>query len=94
MRYARADDRDIQDLLESAVSNVRSIEFRYSFRCRRTRNDGTEQEVTIHVLDTGSPGNGDRYSCVAEFDDGKIATGKPDDDLQVAISLVRWDELG
>jgi len=58
---------------------------------RRTK-DGRDVEVTIRILDAG-PGSPARYHVHAKSADGKTATGNPDSNLVVALSIVHWYKL-
>jgi hypothetical protein len=63
------------------------------YKLYRTRKDGSDQAVTVEVLDAG-PGEKNRFHVYARSDDGASATGNPADSLDVALAIVHWGNLG
>jgi hypothetical protein len=51
-------------------------------------------EVTVTVLDAGPDAGLTRYSVEAATDDGRFATGSPQPQVDLALSHVRWTDLG
>lgn len=64
-----------------------------SFWGYRRNANGETQEVSVDILDMGSEAGDSRYSCVANTNDGKTATGNPASSIDVAISIVHWRDL-
>ena len=64
-----------------------------SFWGYRRNANREEQEVSVDILDMGEGAGDSRYSCVATTNDGKIATGNLAPSIDVAISIVHWQDL-
>ncbi len=64
-----------------------------SFWGYRRNAKGEDQTVAVDILDMGSGTGDNRYSCVATTEDGKMATGNPASSIDVAISIVHWQEF-
>lgn len=51
-------------------------------------------EVTVIVLDAGPAAGLVRYSVQARTEDGRLATGNPQADVELALNHVDWSDLG
>ncbi|MGC2237120.1 MAG: hypothetical protein WA584_13220 [Pyrinomonadaceae bacterium] len=63
-----------------------------TYKGYRTGKDGNVQDVNIEIFDAGE-GKSHRYHVEATTNDGKMATGNPQDSLNDAITLVHWQDL-
>lgn len=64
-----------------------------SFEGWRRAKNGTEQRVTVDILDAGPEAGGLRYACHATSEDGKMATGNNGPSIDVVLSTVHWHDL-
>jgi len=58
----------------------------------RTDSLGSGREITLEIWD-GGPSTPHRYHVIARDEDGRVATGNPEADLDLAMQLVHWREL-
>ena len=65
----------------------------WTFRLYRRTQEGRPQNVNVTVLDAG-PEAPNRYSIHAEAEDGRSASGNPDESLDAALAAVHWTDLG
>jgi len=63
------------------------------FTCYREAEDGSDEEITVEVLDAGEGAGPSRYSAIARPEDGGVAHGDPAQTVEEALSNVRWAEL-
>lgn len=65
----------------------------HTFRCWRDTKDGGAEEVTVSILDRGPEARASRYTCEVTTADGRRASGNANDNVQVAIAVVHWENL-
>ncbi len=63
------------------------------FKGNRIDNEGKNLDVTIEIWDAGESSHIPRYNVIARDETGRIATGNGDNDLEVAIDIVHWQDL-
>ena len=65
-----------------------------TFRCRRKKESGGVQGVTVEICDSGTQeGSTSRYRCIARSDDGKEASGDAASSIHTALLMVHWQDL-
>ena len=91
-------EADLQKMLGllGEHSGLRDLERVYSahvteFSGTHRRADGTEKAVTVKILDYGD-GNLSRYFCSANDDDGRVASGNAERDLETCLLGVHWND--
>ncbi len=85
-------EADVMNQLKKC-GGIFEIYHKTSFWGYRRNANGEKQKVLVDILDMGPEADDLRYSCVATTYDGKMATGNHASSIEVAISIVRWDEL-
>lgn len=60
---------------------------------RHRPTGGDYQKVTLEVFDMGPEKESIRYSCRAISEEGREAHGNPAESIDVALSIVHWDDL-
>ena len=58
----------------------------------RSDSLGSAREITIEIWD-GGPSTPHRYHVIARDEDGRVATGNPEAELDLARQFVHWREL-
>ncbi|KPL87568.1 hypothetical protein [Herpetosiphon geysericola] len=86
------------DALFTELANVNGVfevaRVLETFELVRNAKDGRVQCVTVQILDNGTRANPHyRYGCFATADDGRTATGNPDESIEMAIKLMHWEHL-
>lgn len=86
----------IRTLLARRVPGVDAAEIYHvlKFRCHRQTGNGESQAVILEVSDAGPDALREyRYNCVAVTEEGHFATGNGGPTLELALSVVHWNEL-
>ena len=90
------DKQQMLDLLveHGKLHDLKQVDSAYvtELHGRRHRKDGTDMAVIVKIRDYGAD-SPSRYYCVAEDEDGRIATGNPEKSIDTALALVHWSEL-
>ena len=74
----------------SGIQHVREVT---TFDLYRELESGAMQQVNVAIYDDG-PAAQLRWSILATSDDGKTATGNSERELDVALAVVHWQNLG
>ena len=75
------------------AGNIFEIYHITSFRGLRRTKEDNDQKVIVNILDMGEAAGGLRYFCEVRAENGKVITGNPASDVDIAIDLVHWQEL-
>jgi len=59
---------------------------------RKTKKGG-KQEISIKILDAGPESGKNRYTIVAELEDGRRAESNAAESIDMALSIVPWQKL-
>ena len=95
MNPTEADLQKMLDLLgeHSGLRDLERVDAAYvvEFRGTRRSEDGTERVITVKIHDYGD-GNLSRYFCAANDDDGRVASGNAETDLETCLLGVHWND--
>lgn len=65
-----------------------------AYKCYRTTTAGEVQQVSIEIYDAGPQVQSNiRYHAKATSEDGKIASGNPDESIQAVLMTLHWFDL-
>lgn len=74
------------------VTGIFEVHHKTVFECYRKTKSGGTQEVTVEISDMGEDEGTRRYSCVATSE-GKVAKGNAERSVELALSVVHWQDL-
>ncbi len=74
-------------------ANIFEVCQKTTFTGYREDKSGNTQKVEVDILDAGPNRPELRYTCIAQSEDGKMATGNPESTIDMAILGVHWNNL-
>lgn len=84
---------DVIDKLKR-LGDLNAVYQKHVFECHRRAKDGSDQVVTVVILDGGpNVESGLRYHVSATTPDGRGASGNGNASLDAALATVHWGSL-
>lgn len=77
------------------AKGIREVRHAHTFKGYRRNALGETVEVTVEILESFGAGldRGPRYTVTVTDEFGRRATGNGDDDLDVALATIHWNDL-